>query len=61
MKRTGTADLPLQGGRTQRWLFGRMIKLASRITEVLVYEYGREEFLRRISDHYWFQAFSYGL
>ena len=58
MKRTGTADLPLHGGRTPRWLFRRMVKLASGITEVLVYEYGREEFLRRISDPYWFQAFS---
>jgi len=58
MKRTGTADLPLHGGRAPRWLFNRMVKLASGITEVLVYEYGREEFLRRISDPHWFQAFS---
>ncbi len=58
MKRTGTVDLPLHGGRAPRWLFSRMVKLASGITEVLVCEYGREEFLRRISDPCWFQAFS---
>jgi len=58
MKRTGTADLPLHGGKAPRWLFKRMVKLASGITEVIVYEYGREEFLRRISDPHWFQAFS---
>ena len=32
--------------------------LAGVIVEALVYEHGQEEFLRRISDPYWFQAFS---
>jgi hypothetical protein len=32
--------------------------LAGEIVEALVYEHGQEEFLRRISDPYWFQAFS---
>ncbi|NYT00805.1 MAG: DUF763 domain-containing protein [Methanocellales archaeon] len=58
MKRTGIVNLPLHGGKAPRWLFDRMVKLAGGITEVLVYEYGQEEFLRRISDPYWFQAFS---
>ncbi len=58
MKRTGIANLPLHGGKAPRWLFDRMVKLAGGITEVLVYEYGQDEFLRRISDPYWFQAFS---
>jgi len=31
--------------------------LAGVIVEALVYEHGQEEFLRRISDPYWFQAF----
>lgn len=35
-----------------------MVKLSASLTEVLVYDYGPEEFLRRISDPYWFQAFS---
>jgi hypothetical protein len=58
MKRTGTANLPLHGGKAPWWLFNRMVKLSSAITDVLIYEYGRDEFLRRISNPYWFQAFS---
>jgi hypothetical protein len=34
-----------------------MTKLSRAIIEVIVAEYGPEEFLRRISDPYWFQAF----
>jgi hypothetical protein len=34
-----------------------MIKLAREIVTIIVDEYGRSEFLRRISDPYWFQAF----
>lgn len=58
MERTGTVNLPLHVGKAPRWLFGRMVKLAEGITDVLVYEYGQEEFLRRISDPLWFQALS---
>jgi hypothetical protein len=55
--RTGFAQLPLHHGRAPRWLFTRMVKLARAIIEVMVVEQGREEFLRRVSDPYWFQAF----
>jgi len=58
MKKSGIADLPLHSGRAPRWLFERMVELADAITEVIVMEYGEEEFLRRISDPFWFQAFS---
>ena len=58
MKRTGIANLPLHGGRAPRWLFERMVKLSGAITDALIYEYGRDEFLRRISNPHWFQAFS---
>jgi len=58
MKRTGVAELPLHSGRAPRWLFERMVKLAGGITEAIVYEYGSEEFLRRLSEPCWFQAFS---
>ena len=58
MKRTGITTLPLHRGKIPRWLFDRMVKLAGGITEVLIYEYGQDEFSRRISDPYWFQAFS---
>ncbi|MFO7991738.1 MAG: DUF763 domain-containing protein [Thermoplasmata archaeon] len=53
---TGTADLPLHHGRAPRWLFKRMVRLSGAITEVIIDEYGRDEFLRRITDPHWFQA-----
>lgn len=56
--RTGTVSLPLHGGKAPAWLFKRMVKLAGSISEVIIYEYGLDEFLKRISNPYWFQAFS---
>jgi len=58
MKRTGVASLPLHPGKAPRWLFGRMVKLAGAISEVMIEEYGRKRFLQTISDPFWFQAFS---
>lgn len=58
MKRRGTVNLPLHGGSAPRWLFSRMVRLAEGIGEILIYEYGEEEFLKRISDPCWFQALS---
>jgi hypothetical protein len=55
--RTGTAQLPLHGGRAPAWLFGRMVQLAREISIHVVAEYGPEEMLRRLSDPFWFQAF----
>jgi len=57
MQRTGIANLPLHSGRAPRWLFSRMVKLSKEISIAIVDEYGQEEFLRRISDPFWFQAF----
>jgi len=48
----------LHGGKAPRWLFHRMTKLAGAISDLIVYEYGQQELLRRISDPFWFQAFS---
>lgn len=56
--RRGVANLPLHGGHAPKWLFHRMVKLTRGITDVLLYEYGSDEFLRRMSDPYWFQALS---
>ncbi len=56
MKRTGVAKLPLHYGRAPKWLVLRMQKLAREIVTVIVDEYGQDEFLRRISDPFWFQA-----
>src|SRR5919197_3010171 len=57
MKRSGIADLPLHGGRVPQWLADRMSKLGTAITESIVLRYGRSEFLSRLSDPFWFQAF----
>ena len=57
MKRSGTADLPLHGGRVPPWLAERMTKLGTAITENIVHDYGTSAFLTRLSDPFWFQAF----
>ena len=56
MARTGTADLPLHGGRVPKWLAERMSKLGGAITAAIVMEYGKGEFLKRMSDPFWFQS-----
>ena len=56
--RRGVVNLPLHGGHAPKWLFQRMVKLTRGITETILYEYDTAEFLRRISDPYWFQALS---
>lgn len=55
--KTGTATLPLHGGKAPAWLFSRMRLLAREITLAIVSEHGPEEMLRRLSDPAWFQAF----
>jgi uncharacterized protein len=57
MKRSGFADLPLHGGRVPLWLSERMTKLGSAIAENIIYNDGCGEFLSRLSDPFWFQAF----
>lgn len=56
MKKLGTADLPLHFGRCPRWLFERMVKLSGGIAEAIILEFGRDEFLKRISDPFFFQS-----
>ncbi len=56
-KRSGSADLPLHGGRVPPWLGERMTKLGTIITEAIVLQYGRDEFLRRLAHPFWFQSF----
>ncbi|MFD2347340.1 DUF763 domain-containing protein [Sinorhizobium terangae] len=57
VQRAGSADLPLHGGKVPRWLGERMTKLGAVITEAIVIEYGRDEFLRRLAHPFWFQSF----
>jgi hypothetical protein len=56
VQRTGVARLPLHYGKAPRWLVVRMRKLAKEIVTIIVDEYGSDDFLKRISDPFWFQA-----
>ena len=56
--RRGVVNLPLHGGKAPKWLFNRMVKLTAGVVDVMFYEYDSNEFLKRISDPHWFQAFS---
>jgi uncharacterized protein len=56
-RRSGSADLPLHGGRVPRWLAERMSRLGRVIAEAIVLEYGRDELLRRLAHPFWFQSF----
>jgi hypothetical protein len=56
MKRSGTADLPLHGGRVPQWLAERMTLLGTSIVESVLYHYGESALLSRLSDPFWFQA-----
>src|SRR5580698_8227713 len=56
-QRTGTASLPLHGGRVPAWLSSRMALLGRVIVEAIVHEYGRDELLSRLAHPFWFQSF----
>src|SRR3569832_1683785 len=56
-RRSGSADLPLHGGRVPPWLAARMAQLGAVICQAIVHHYGREEFLRRLAHPFWFQSF----
>lgn len=55
MKR-GIATFTLDNGVCPPWLFERMVKLGRSMTEVLIQEYGPDEFIKRIADPVWFQS-----
>lgn len=57
MSKTGIATMPLHYGKAPAWLFDRMVILSREIAYALVMEFGQEEFLLRLSDPFWFQAF----
>jgi hypothetical protein len=56
-RRSGSADLPLHGGRVPPWLAERMTRLGVVIAEAVIHHYGRDEFLRRLAHPFWFQSF----
>jgi len=52
----GIATFTLDYGKCPRWLFEKMVRLGREMTEVLVDEYGPDEFIRRLADPVWFQS-----
>ncbi len=56
-RRSGSADLPLHGGRVPAWLGERMTRLGTVMAEAIVHHYGRDELLRRLAHPFWFQSF----
>lgn len=56
MIKRGIATFTLDTGDCPRWLFERMVKLGSQIVEIIIDEYGPDEFVYRISDPVWFQS-----
>ncbi|RUV71522.1 DUF763 domain-containing protein, partial [Mesorhizobium sp. M1A.F.Ca.IN.020.30.1.1] len=54
---SGSADLPLHGGRVPKWLGDRMTKLGAVLCEAIIHHYGRDELLRRLAHPFWFQSF----
>jgi hypothetical protein len=56
MQRSGVARLPLHYGKAPMYLIVRMRKVAKEMVTIIVDEYGSDEFLKRISDPFWFQA-----
>ena len=56
-QRVGSANLPLHGGQVPAWLLVRMAALGRVIAEAIVHHYGRDEFLSRLSNPFWFQSF----
>lgn len=57
MIQRGIATLTLDSGVCPRWLFERMVPLARKMVEIMVDDYGPDEFIRRIADPVWFQSF----
>jgi uncharacterized protein len=56
-QRTGSANLPLHGGRVPGWLADRMTRLGAVMSQAIVHHYGRDELLRRLAHPFWFQSF----
>src|SRR6204780_4083870 len=57
VRKSGSADLPLHGGRVPLWLADRMSRFGAVISEAIVHTYGRDELLRRLAHPFWFQSF----
>lgn len=52
----GIATFTLDTGKCPSWLFQRMTRLGRYLIEVIVQEFGPEEFIQRLADPVWFQS-----
>jgi len=52
----GIATFTLDEGKCPKWLFERLVRLGRGMLEIIIDEYGPEEFIKRIADPVWFQA-----
>jgi len=57
LKAFATVNLPLHSGHAPAYLVRRMVALSYAISKIIVDEYGKHEFLKRLADPLWFQAF----
>jgi hypothetical protein len=55
--KTGTATITLDHGRCPKWLFERIKTLGGIMAEIIIEEFGTQEFLKRLSHPVWFQTF----
>ncbi|HEX8625530.1 MAG TPA: DUF763 domain-containing protein [Allosphingosinicella sp.] len=56
-KRSGSADLPLHGGRVPAWLGERMTRLGTVMAEAIILHEGQDALLARLAHPFWFQSF----
>jgi len=56
MIRRAVATFTLDTGKCPRWLFERMVKLGRSMVEIIIDEFGPDEFVERVSDPAWFQS-----
>lgn len=56
MRKAGFADLPLHYGHVPQWLAERMGKLGLAITQEIIANGGKDDFLARMSNPFWFQS-----
>jgi hypothetical protein len=58
MRKSGTIELRLHGGRAPPWLVPRMKSLSEAILTAIWMDKGPDEIIRRLADPIWFQALS---
>lgn len=52
----GVATFTLDWGKCPPWLFQRMVSLGREMSQVLIAEFGPDEFVKRLADPVWFQS-----